>query len=293
MGAVARWRTVRRVPREDRPDDEADLGAALIEMGAGTTTMAIYSGGRFVHASGFALGGHHITMDLARGLGACIADAERIKTLYGTVLTGGSDARELMSIPAAGDIERDTPQVISRATIANMSPEFGATTTLFPVDATTIGYLRTTGRSAAQLALVETYAKAQGLWRLDGAAPDYDEVIAIDLASIVPSLAGPRRPQDRLALPNLGASFAAGWPERSGSGARGDANGLRDGAIAIAAITSTLPSRPILNTLTDIASGMLWGRQCSVGRPPPKFSERVLYNAAPAGVKGTSSPSAM
>jgi cell division protein FtsA len=100
-------------------DDEADLGAALIEMGAGTTSLAIYSGGRFVHAAGFAVGGQHITMDLARGLGACIADAERIKTLYGTVLTGGSDARELMSIPAAGD-ERDTPQVISRATIANI-----------------------------------------------------------------------------------------------------------------------------------------------------------------------------
>src|SRR3979411_2474080 len=101
-------------------DDEADLGAAVIEMGAGTTTMAIYSGGRFVHASGFAVGGQHITMDLARGLGACIADAERIKTLYGTVLTGGSDARELMSVPAAGDNERDTPQIVSRATIANI-----------------------------------------------------------------------------------------------------------------------------------------------------------------------------
>ena len=80
-------------------DDEADLGAAVVEMGAGTTTIATYSGGRFVHASGFAVGGQHITMDLARGLGACIADAERIKTLYGTVLTGGSDARELMSVP--------------------------------------------------------------------------------------------------------------------------------------------------------------------------------------------------
>jgi cell division protein FtsA len=100
-------------------DDEADIGAAVIEMGAGTTTMAIYSGGRFVHASGFALGGQHITMDLARGLGACIADAERIKTLYGTVLTGGSDARELMSVPSAGD-DHDTPQVVSRATIANI-----------------------------------------------------------------------------------------------------------------------------------------------------------------------------
>jgi cell division protein FtsA len=102
-------------------DDEADLGAAVVEMGAGTTTIAIYSGGRFVHASGFSVGGQHVTMDLARGLSACIADAERIKTLYGTVLTGGSDARELMSVPAAGDDnERDVPQIVSRATIANI-----------------------------------------------------------------------------------------------------------------------------------------------------------------------------
>jgi len=100
--------------------DEADLGAAVIEMGAGTTTIATYSGGNFVHASGFAVGGQHITMDLARGLGACIADAERIKTLYGTVLTGGSDSRELMSVPTAGDGERDAPQIVSRATIANI-----------------------------------------------------------------------------------------------------------------------------------------------------------------------------
>ena len=101
-------------------DDEADLGAAVVEMGAGTTTIAIHSGGRFVHASGFSVGGQHVTMDLARGLSACIADAERIKTLYGTVLTGGSDARELMSVPAAGDNERDVPQIVSRATIANI-----------------------------------------------------------------------------------------------------------------------------------------------------------------------------
>src|SRR5947209_8173819 len=107
-------------------DDEADLGAAVIEMGAGTTTMAVYSGGRFVHASGFAVGGQHITMDLARGLGACIADAERIKTLYGTVLTGGADARELMSVPLAGDDDRHAPQVVSRATLANIDPHRAA-----------------------------------------------------------------------------------------------------------------------------------------------------------------------
>src|SRR5207249_1688591 len=100
-------------------DDEADLGAAVVEMGAGSTTIATYSAGRFVHSSGFALGGQHVTMDLARGVGACIADAERIKTLYGTVLTGGSDARELMSVPTAGE-EHDAPQIVSRATIANI-----------------------------------------------------------------------------------------------------------------------------------------------------------------------------
>src|SRR5215472_2189463 len=103
-------------------DDEADLGAAVVEMGAGTTTIATYLTGRFVHASGFAVGGQHVTMDLARGLSACIADAERIKTLYGTVLTGGSDARELMSVPTAGDNDPDddVPQIVSRATIANI-----------------------------------------------------------------------------------------------------------------------------------------------------------------------------
>jgi cell division protein FtsA len=102
-------------------DDEADLGAAVVEMGAGTTTIATFSAGRFMHASGFALGGQHITMDLARGLSACIADAERIKTLYGTVLTGGSDTHELMSVPSAGDDdELDVPQIVSRATIANI-----------------------------------------------------------------------------------------------------------------------------------------------------------------------------
>src|ERR1700738_2408772 len=99
--------------------ERCHLGAAVVEMGAGSTTIATYSGGRFVHASGFAVGGHHITMDLARGLSACIADAERIKTLYGTVLTGGSDARELMSVPSAGD-EQDVPQIVSHATIGNI-----------------------------------------------------------------------------------------------------------------------------------------------------------------------------
>ncbi len=112
-----------------------------------------------------------------------------------------------------------TISLADRATIANMSPEFGATTTLFPIDEITLDYLTTTGRSSESIALVETYAKAQGLWRTAGAEPLYDTVVHIDLGEVVPSLAGPRRPQDRVPLPNLGASFAAAYPDRAGAGA--------------------------------------------------------------------------
>ena len=98
-------------------DDEADLGAALIDMGAGTTTAAVFSGGRFIHADGFALGGHHVTMDLARGLNARVADAERIKTFYGSVLAGGSDERDMVTVPPVGEDDREPPQFVSRASL--------------------------------------------------------------------------------------------------------------------------------------------------------------------------------
>ncbi|MGE0563684.1 MAG: cell division protein FtsA [Pseudolabrys sp.] len=100
-------------------DDEADLGAAVVEMGAGTTTMAVFHGGRFVHADGFAVGGHHVTMDLARGLNARIADAERIKTFYGTVLAGGSDDRDMITVPPVGD-DGEPPQFVSRETLVRI-----------------------------------------------------------------------------------------------------------------------------------------------------------------------------
>jgi len=101
-------------------DDEADLGAALIDMGAGTTTIATFAGGRFVHADGFAVGGHHVTMDLARGLNARIADAERIKTFYGSVLTSGSDERDMITVPPVGDEDREPPQFVSRASLVRI-----------------------------------------------------------------------------------------------------------------------------------------------------------------------------
>lgn len=98
-------------------DDEADLGAAVVDMGAGTTTIAVFSGGRFVHADGFAVGGTHVTMDLARGLNARVADAERIKTFYGTVVSGMSDERDMIPVPAVGSESREPPQVVSRAAL--------------------------------------------------------------------------------------------------------------------------------------------------------------------------------
>jgi len=100
-----------------------------------------------------------------------------------------------------------------RATISNMSPEFGATATIFPIDDETLAYLRLTGRSGERLALVEAYARAQGLWRLPGGGPDFDEVLELDLASVDPSVAGPRRPQDRVPLTALRDNFRTNFPD--------------------------------------------------------------------------------
>ena len=88
----------------------------------------------------------------------------------------------------------------NRATIGNMSPEFGSTIAVFPIDEETIEYLKLTGRSEEQLALVEAYAKEQGLWHDPDAEPRYSEKLELDLATVVPSLAGPKRPQDRVSL---------------------------------------------------------------------------------------------
>ena len=98
-------------------DDEADLGAAVVDMGAGTTGIAVFAGGRFVHVDGFTLGGRHVTTELARGLNASVADAERIKTLYGSVLAGGADERDMITIPPVGHDDRETPQFVPRSAL--------------------------------------------------------------------------------------------------------------------------------------------------------------------------------
>ena len=145
-----------------------------------------------------------------------------------------------------------------RATISNMSPEFGATATLFPIDGETLAYLRLTGRAPEQVALVERYARQQGLWREPGATPEFDDLLTLDLATIEPSLAGPRRPQDRVALSGLGSSFRVAYPEATEKSVRVEAAGrsveLGGGSIAIAAITSCTNTS---NPSVMVAAGLL------------------------------------
>ena len=132
-----------------------------------------------------------------------------------------------------------------RATIANMAPEYGATCGFFPVDRETLRYLTFTGRDAAQVALVEAYAKAQGLWREDdGAEPLFTDLVELDLGSVEPSLAGPKRPQDRIALSGMAEAAKQAIDSDTGgdSGKQAPVAGadyaLRHGDVMIAAITS-------------------------------------------------------
>ena len=122
----------------------------------------------------------------------------------------------------------------TRSTIGNMAPEYGATCAIFPIDQVTLDYLAFTGRPESQLALVETYAKAQGLWH-DPSAPEpiYSEYVELDLSSVVPSLAGPSRPQDRVTLPGMKGAFRTALGRDPLV-----TDGLADGAVAVAAITS-------------------------------------------------------
>ncbi|WP_295538412.1 aconitate hydratase AcnA [uncultured Thiohalocapsa sp.] len=137
-----------------------------------------------------------------------------------------------------------------RTTIANMGPEYGATCGLFPIDDETLDFLRLTGRSDEQVALVEAYAKAQGMFDADGSLEaDYSETLALDIGTVVPSLAGPKRPQDRVALTDVKAGFEAALKQVNAErgvernpGVQTTMDGqdvaLGDGAVVIAAITS-------------------------------------------------------
>ena len=160
-----------------------------------------------------------------------------------------------------------------RATLGNMSPEYGSTVAICPIDGMTLDYLRLTGRDAAQVALVEAYARSQGLFASASAEPLYTDVIELDLGTVEPSLAGPRRPQDRVPLAGAKAAFAGALDElAAGRSARGNGNGggaaeVEDGAVVIAAITSCTNTS---NPSVMIAAGLVAQRAAARGlRPKP------------------------
>ena len=127
----------------------------------------------------------------------------------------------------------------NRATIGNMSPEYGSTCAIFPIDEETIRYLKLTGRSVEQLTLVETYAKAQGLWHDPSATPRYSEHLELDLATVVPSIAGPKRPQDRISLSDAKANFEKSLPTYlTDKSQNSSATNVKNGDVVIASITS-------------------------------------------------------
>ena len=156
-----------------------------------------------------------------------------------------------------------------RATIANMAPEYGSTCGIFPIDEETLRYLELSGRPAEQIALVEAYAKAQGMWRVNGAKPaDYTDVLELDLATVEPSLAGPKRPQDRVPLSKAKSVYQAALkamadertkknPDATGCAEiqlDGKKDEIRDGAVTIAAITSCTNTS---NPYVLMAAGLL------------------------------------
>jgi aconitate hydratase len=164
-----------------------------------------------------------------------------------------------------------------RATIANMSPEFGSTCAIFPIDEETLRYLELTGRSAEQLALVEAYAKAQGLWRVDGAAAaDYTDVMELDLGKVEPALAGPKRPQDRVPLRSAKSMYQASVKKMAEERAQknpqvtgkapaligGKSIEIRDGAVLIAAITSCTNTS---NPAVMVGAGLLARKARALG----------------------------
>ncbi len=148
--------------------------------------------------------------------------------------------------------------VADRVTIGNMSPEYGSTCAIFPIDDQTLEYLRLTGRSEQHVALVEAYAKAQDMFRTAQTAdPHFTDTLQLDLGTVTPSLAGPRRPQDRVALEDVKSGFNEAmdeWIKARGNGAAIDTSRVSDGSVVIAAITSCTNTS---NPSVLVAAGLL------------------------------------
>ena len=153
----------------------------------------------------------------------------------------------------------DHLSLADRATIANMAPEYGATCGFFPIDQEAINFLKFTGRDADQVALVEAYAKEQGMWRDENSAdPIFTDTVELDISTVEPALAGPRRPQDRVALSGAPAAFAEALPSWAKSKGEVAVEGadfkLKDGDVVIAAITSCTNTS---NPSVMVAAGLL------------------------------------
>jgi aconitate hydratase len=177
----------------------------------------------------------------------------------------------------------DSLPLADRATIANMAPEYGATCGFFPIDAVTLSYMRLSGRSEEQVALVEAYAKAQGMWRMTGDEPVFTSTLALDMGSVEASLAGPKRPQDRVALGDVPKAFAASTELEVNHAQKdkrsvdytlnGQQYSLPDGAVAIAAITSCTNTS---NPSVLMAAGLLAKRAVELGLEPKPWVKASL-----------------
>ncbi|HVC39531.1 MAG TPA: aconitate hydratase AcnA [Candidatus Dormibacteraeota bacterium] len=163
----------------------------------------------------------------------------------------------------------DGLSLADRATISNMAPEYGATASLFPVDQTVLDYLATTGRPRELIDLVDRYTKEQGLFRTtDSPIPTFSELLELDLDTIEPSVAGPRRPQDRVPLAEIGESFTSNFPPSQLAASAPERPRLEDGSVVIAAITSCTNTS---NPSVMVAAGLLAKRAVARGIRPPDF----------------------
>ncbi|MBX3097590.1 MAG: aconitate hydratase AcnA [Fimbriimonadaceae bacterium] len=163
-----------------------------------------------------------------------------------------------------------------RATIANMAPEYGATCGLFPVDGETLRYLRVSGRPESQIALVEEYFRAQGLFHSsDSPEAEYTSTLSLDLGDVEPSVAGPKRPQDRVPLSGAGESFRESFPITSGGGgvATMTKTGIQDGSVVIAAITSCTNTS---NPYVMMAAGLVARKARALGLKPKPWVKTSL-----------------